>query len=373
MGLVKKLWELFFGDTEMEYEKFDKIMYDMENIKWDELNIQYEYGSEIGKKGTLIKIAENSESKNRHFYPIGIIEEDEGNIEEAKKLYKQGIETANDEKAKIRLGKIFETEKEYDDAERLYKEVVNQKFAIGYHALIKLYWRQNRKMEMIEYKNKMMSENQIFGITERMLEDINFMLENENGEIYFTLMEEGDKLVSECEYEKAIENYTRAIAYNLDAYYKLGDLCYSEISKNEGIKKFEEAFEKGVTAIYEILGNIYEKQENFEKEEKCYKRAIEKGNHNAYYSLLMLYEDYEENENEIENLYRKAIENNVAEAIVERLQDYQIDNDYENAKILANKILNGMGILGLSKEHIEKSERILREMEKINRENENGY
>ncbi len=170
MGLVKKIWGLFFGDTKMEYEKFDKIMYDMENIKWDELNIQYEYVLEMKKEESLIKIAKTSERENQHFYPLGIIEEDNGNIEEAKNLYRKGSEVANDERAKIRLGKIFEMEKDYDNAQALYLEVLNQKFAIGYHALIKLYWRQGRKVEMLEYRNIMMSENQVLGITERMLE-----------------------------------------------------------------------------------------------------------------------------------------------------------------------------------------------------------
>lgn len=363
MGLVKKLWELFFGDTEMEYEKFDKIMYDIENIKWDELNIQYEYVLEMKKEESLIKIAKTSERKNQHFYPLGIIEEDNGNIEEAKNLYRKGSEVANDERAKIRLGKIFEMEKDYDNAQALYLEVLNQKFAIGYHALIKLYWRQGRKVEMLEYKNIMMSENHVLGITERMLEDINFMLESENGEIYSKLMEEGDKFVSEQKYEMGADKYTKATIYNPDAYYKLGDLYYSKISKEEGIRIFEEGFKKGATAIYEILGNIFEKQKNFEKEEDCYKRAIEKGSRAAYKNLFILYDDYGKNEDELKPFYEKAVENNVAEIMMERLYEYQAESDYKNAKILGNKIVNGNGILELSKKNIENSKKVLQEIE----------
>ena len=68
MGLLKKFFGMFFGNTKSSKNtEYNEIMYNMENVKWDELNIQYEYALEMKKEESLIKIAETFKRKNQHF------------------------------------------------------------------------------------------------------------------------------------------------------------------------------------------------------------------------------------------------------------------------------------------------------------------
>ncbi len=88
---------------------------------------------------------------------IGRIEEDNGNIEEAKRIYKIGVEK-EDRESIFNLGAIYEEDNDIENAIAIYNKGMELKDARSIYNLIHIYENLGKKEEAENLKNKILFE-----------------------------------------------------------------------------------------------------------------------------------------------------------------------------------------------------------------------
>ena len=134
------------------------------------------------------------------------------------------------------------------------------------------------------------------------------------------------------EYDKAEKYYLKAIEKgNVDALFNIGNLYSDQKEYDKAEKYYLKAIEKGNVDALFNIGNLYSDQKEYDKAEKYYLKAIEKGNVDALFNIGNLYSDQKEYD-KAEKYYLKAIEKGDVDALLNIGYLYSEQNKYDKAE-----------------------------------------
>ena len=72
----------------------------------------------------------------------------------------------------IRLGKIAEEKKDYEEAESIYLKIADTKNAELIYNLVRIYFKQNKREKIMEWQEKLLNEKQIMGLNSEIIKNI---------------------------------------------------------------------------------------------------------------------------------------------------------------------------------------------------------
>ncbi|WP_408956312.1 tetratricopeptide repeat protein [Natroniella sp. ANB-PHB2] len=182
------------------------------------------------------------------------------------------------------LGKIFEKENNYQQAERIFKYIINYE---DKEYKIKNYSQDELFIESYNYLSDIFIKLEKY---EKAIQHLEKMKEKElfDVDIYIKLGDLYDKLDN----SKAYINYS--YAYKLNESYttlkKLANYCYRKNKLEEGIKYYQRLIEldENKEDIYK-LAQIYLRQKDYQEAEKYLKKLIKKKKDNPYIYLYLAY------------------------------------------------------------------------------------
>ena len=311
-----------------------------------------------------LNLAYNSGIKEAMYY-IGLIEEESGNYEIAKGWYVAGAENGEINSI-IRLGKIAEEKKDYEEAESIYLKITDTKNAELIYNLVRIYFKQNKREKILEWQEKLLNEKQIMGLNSEIIKNIEFMLGNEKDKKYVELINQGNELLENRDKGNAQKRFLEAAQYNERGYLSLAKSYYVAGNGEKAKDIYEKAYSLGVKEAAYELGKYFDIVEENEKEaEKWYKIGKEMGDIKSIYKLGILYEcskEFGKSEEEVYKLYEKAANMKYAPAISDMIY---YNNRHENgnkSKEWAFKVLNETGLIELGREVIRNAQDFLEEM-----------
>ena len=311
-----------------------------------------------------LNLAYNSGIKEAMYY-IGLIEEESGNYEIAKGWYVAGAENGEINSI-IRLGKIAEEKKDYEEAESIYLKITDTKNAELIYNLVRIYFKQNKREKILEWQEKLLNEKQIMGLNSEIIKNIEFMLGNEKDKKYVELINQGNELLENRDKGNAQKRFLEAAQYNERGYLSLAKSYYVAGNGEKAKDIYEKAYSLGVEEAAYELGKYFDIVEENEKEaEKWYKIGQEMGDAKSIYKLGILYEcskEFGKSEEEVYKLYEKAANMKYAPAISDMIY---YNNRHENgnkSKEWAFKVLNETGLIELGREVIRNAQDFLEEM-----------
>lgn len=311
-----------------------------------------------------LNLAYNSGIKEAMYY-IGLIEEESGNDEIAKGWYVAGAENGEINSI-IRLGKIAEEKKDYEEAESIYLKIANTKNAELIYNLVRIYFKQNKREKILEWQEKLLNEKQIMGLNSEIIKNIEFMLGNEKDRKYVELINQGNELLEKKDYGNAQKLFLEAAQYNERGYLSLAKSYYVAGNGEKAKDTYEKAYSLGVKEAAYELGKYFDMVEENEKEaEKWYKIGQEMGDVKSIYKLGILYEcsrEFGKSEEEIYKLYEKAANMKYAPAISDMIYYNDRQEDRNKSKDWAFKVLNETGLIELGREAIRNAQDFLEEM-----------
>ena len=312
----------------------------------------------------VLNLAYNSGIKEAMYY-IGLIEEESGNYEIAKGWYVAGAE--NDEiNSIIRLGKIAEEKKDYEEAESIYLKIADTKNAELIYNLVRIYFKQNKREKILEWQEKLLNEKQIMGLNSEIIKNIEFMLGNEKDRKYVELINQGNELLEKKDKGNAQKLFLEAAQYNERGYLSLAKSYYVAGNGEKAKDMYEKAYSLGVKEAAYELGKYFDIVEENEKEaEKWYKIGQEMGDAKSIYKLGILYEcsrEFGKSEEETYTLYEKAANMKYAPAISDMIYYNNRQESGNKSKEWAFKVLNETGLIELGREAIRDAQNFLEEM-----------
>ena len=351
----------FFGEAR------DKIA---ESLKFSqranyELGKYYYYCEKDNQSAVnVLNLAYNSGIKEAMYY-IGLIEEESGNYEIAKGWYVAGAENGEINSI-IRLGKIAEEKKDYEEAESIYLKIADTKNAELIYNLVRIYFKQNKREKIIEWQEKLLNEKQIMGLNSEIIKNIEFMLGNEKDRKYVELINQGNELLEKKDKGNAQKLFLEATQYNERGYLSLAKSYYVAGNGEKAKDMYKKAYSLGVKEAAYELGKYFDTVEENEKEaEKWYKIGQELGDAKSIYELGILYEcskEFGKSEEETYTLYEKAANMKYAPAISDMIYYNDRQEDRNKSKDWAFKVLNETGLIELGREAIRDAQDFLEEM-----------
>ena len=298
-------------------------------------------------------------------YYIGLIEEESGNYEIAKGWYVAGAENGEINSI-IRLGKIAEEKKDYEEAESIYLKIADTKNAELIYNLVRIYFKQNKREKILEWQEKLLNEKQIMGLNSEIIKNIEFMLGNEKDRKYVELINQGNELLEKRDKGNAQKRFLEAAQYNERGYLSLAKSYYVAGNGEKAKDMYEKAYSLGVEEAAYELGKYFDIVEENEKEaEKWYKIGKEMGDVKSIYELGILYEcskEFGKSEEEAYKLYEKAANIKYAPAISDMIYYNDRQEDRNKLKDWTFKVLNETGLIELGREAIRNAQDFLEEM-----------
>ena len=311
-----------------------------------------------------LNLAYNSGIKEAMYY-IGLIEEESGNDEIAKGWYVAGAENGEINSI-IRLGKIAEEKKDYEEAESIYLKIADTKNAELIYNLVRIYFKQNKREKIIEWQEKLLNEKQIMGLNSEIIKNIEFMLGNEKDRKYVELTNQGNELLEKRDKGNAQKRFLEAAQYNERGYLSLAKSYYVAGNGEKAKDMYEKAYSLGVKEAAYELGKYFDTVEENEKgAEKWYKIGQELGDAKSIYELGILYEcskEFGKSEEEAYKLYEKAANMKYAPAISDMIYYNDRQESGNKSKEWAFKVLNETGLIELGREAIRDAQDFLEEM-----------
>ena len=343
----------FFGETR------DRIV---ESLKFSqranyELGKYYYYCEKDNQSAVnVLNLAYNSGIKEAMYY-IGLIEEESGNDEIAKGWYVAGAENGEINSI-IRLGKIAEEKKDYEEAESIYLKIADTKNAELIYNLVRIYFKQNKREKILEWQEKLLNEKQIMGLNSEIIKNIEFMLGNEKDRKYVELINQGNELFEKRDKGNAQKRFLEAAQYNERGYLSLAKSYYVAGNGEKAKDMYEKAYSLGVKEAAYYLGMFEEKEGNIQLALDWYNEGMKKGDINSTIRLGKIAEenkDYEKSE----ELYLKTIDTKDARIIYNLVNLYFKQNRKEKVVEWQKKLLNEKQIIGLTFEIIKNIEFML--------------
>lgn len=346
----KKYFELsYLAEKEIEkqnYKKAEEYYKKARNYNHNlaEVNLAklyYKFVDEKEGKKKFIEIYNNGFFEVA--YILGTIAYEKGDFNLAKEWYSKG-HIKGFENASIELSKLLISENNDEEAKKILLNINNENEAEALYYLMTFYYKENNKEKIYELKNKMLNKNKIYGITDEMIMKINFMLGNKRENKLFELINKADNFVRIKKYEEAKKIYEKSLEYGFEGNYFLGNM-YNELNnKNEAIKYYEIAYEKGKIGIASYkIGDIYEQNNNIIEAEKWYQTGIELNDSQSLVSLGKL-EFKRGNDKKARELFLKGIDKKNAIAIIGMLSYYQKVNENKKVKEMAERIRTEKGL-----------------------------
>ena len=156
---------------------------------------------------------------------------------------------------------------------------------------------------------------------------------NSNYKKYFELSYLGNREIKKKNYKKALEYYEQAKNYDSDmADVSIANIYYNFISKEEGEKKYKQAYNNGIFEVAYTLGNIAYRKGDFNLAKEWYLKGSEKGNERSSIELAKLLIS-ENNETEAKKFLLKVENGNRAEGFYYLMTIYYKEGNKE--KIVA--------------------------------------
>nr|WP_314114545.1 sel1 repeat family protein [uncultured Leptotrichia sp.] len=311
-----------------------------------------------------LNLAYNSGIKEAMYY-IGLIEEESGNYEIAKVWYVTGAENGEINSI-IRLGKIAEEKKDYEEAESIYLKIADTKNAELIYNLVRIYFKRNKREKILEWQEKLLNEKQIMGLNSEIIKNIEFMLGNEKDRKYVELTNQGNEFLEKRDKGNAQKLFLEAAQYNERGYLSLAKSYYVAGDGEKAKDMYEKAYSLGVKEAAYELGKYFDIVEENEKEaEKWYKIGKEMGDIKSIYKLGILYEcskEFGKSEEEAYKLYEKAANMKYAPAISDMIYYNNRQESGNKSKEWAFKVLNETGLIELGREAIRDAQDFLEEM-----------
>ncbi len=156
---------------------------------------------------------------------------------------------------------------------------------------------------------------------------------------YFELSYLGDREIKKKNYKKALEYYEQARDYDSDmADVSIANIYYNFISKEEGEKKYKQAYNNGIFEVAYTLGNIAYRKGDFNLAKEWYLKGSEKGNERSSIELAKLLIS-ENNETEAKKFLLKVENGNRAEGLYYLMTIYYKEKNKGKINELKNKML----------------------------------
>ena len=156
---------------------------------------------------------------------------------------------------------------------------------------------------------------------------------------YFELSYLGNREIKKKNYKKALEYYEQARDYDSDmANVSIANIYYNFISKEEGEKKYKQAYNNGIFEVAYTLGNIAYRKGDFNLAKEWYLKGSEKGNERSSIELAKLLIS-ENNETEAKKFLLKVENGNRAEGLYYLMTIYYKEKNKGEINELKNKML----------------------------------
>ena len=182
---------------------------------------------------------------------------------------------------------------------------------------------------------------------------------NSNYKKYFELSYLGNREIKKKNYKKALEYYEQARDYDSDmADVSIANMYYNFISKEEGEKKYKQAYNNGIFEVAYTLGNIAYRKGNFNLAKEWYLKGSEKGNQKSSIELAKLLIS-ENNEAEAKKFLLKVENGNRAEGLYYLMTIYYKEKNKGKINELKNKMLGKNKMYQISDEMILKIDLML--------------
>lgn len=297
--ILKKANEM---SEKKNYEKAENLL--KKSIKYD-IEGYYQLGifyfSELNDEKRAIKFFELGYKKGYILstLPLGDIYREKGNVEKAKEWYQKGVEE-NENSCNIQLAKIYMSEKNFNEAEKILLEVENiEKNGEAIYNLFIISYLKNDKKNMDKWENKLFNETLVEDINEDMINNIKYIKGSDKDKKFFNQINDANSFAFLGNYNIAENKLKDAIKINeKDGYYELGKLYYYILKKDLAKKILEKSYELGNFQSLSIIGRIEEDNEKIEKAKEIYKIGVEKEDRESIFNLGAI---YEEEDNDIEN------------------------------------------------------------------------
>ena len=346
--ILKKANEM---SEKKNYEKAEKLL--KKSIKYD-IEGYYQLGifyfSELNDEKRAIKFFELGYKKGYILstLPLGDIYREKGNVEKAKEWYQKGVEE-NENSCNIQLAKIYMSEKNFNEAEKILLEVENiEKNGEAIYNLFIISYLKNDKKNMDKWENKLFNETLVEDINGDMINNIKYIKGSDKDKKFFNQINDANNFAFLGNYNIAENKLKDAIKINeKDGYYELGKLYYYILKKDLAKKILEKSYELGNFQSLSIIGRIEEDNEKIEKAKEIYKIGVEKEDRESIFNLGAI---YEEEDNDIENaiiIYNKGMALKDARSIYNLVHIYEKLGEEEEVKKLKNKILFEKGLIYL--------------------------
>ena len=187
----------------------------------------------------------------------------------------------------------------------------------------------------------------------------NFEYNNNNSnKKYLKLIYLGDIEKDDGNYKEAERYYEEAKKYDNGAYFHLANLYYNFINQEEGKKKYEIAYNKGIYEAAASLGSISYKNGNFNLAKEWYLKGAENGNKTSIIRLggLLISEN---KLNEAKKYLLKIENGNDVKGIYYLMTIYYKENNKDKIRDLKKKIFEKNKMKGIDDEIMLKTNLML--------------
>ena len=362
---------IFFAHQSIILGNFERAKKELERAAGLKMRGNYELGKfyyyckkDIQNAINMFNFAYNDGVKEAAYY-LGMIEEGAENDGLAQDWYNEGAKNGEINSI-IRLGKIAEEKKNYEEAESIYLKIADTKNAELIYNLVRIYFKQNKREKILEWQEKLLNKKQIMGLNSEIIKNIEFMLGNEKDRKYVELINQGNELLEKRDKGNAQKLFLEAAQYNERGYLSLAKSYYVAGNGEKAKDMYEKAYSLGVKEAAYELGKYFDiVEENEEEAEKWYKIGQEMGDAKSIYKLGILYEcsrEFGKSEEEAYKLYEKAANMKYAPAISDMIYYNNRQENGNKSKEWAFKVLNETGLIELGREAIRDAQDFLEEM-----------
>ena len=156
---------------------------------------------------------------------------------------------------------------------------------------------------------------------------------------YLKLANLGEKEINKKNYKRAEEYYIKAKEYSNDlATLKIAELYYNFIDKEEGEKKYKQAYDNGIYQVASILGDIAYNKGDYNLAKEWYLKGSNKGSEKSSIELAKLLIS-ENNITEAKKFLLKVENGNSAEGLYYLMTIYYKEGNKAKIQELKNKML----------------------------------
>ena len=274
---------------------------------------------------------------------LGDIYSERKEYEKAERYYREYIKLGNLEGYK-NLGYMFERQGKIDEATKLYIEGAKSKDAHSIYSLVRIYYLKNDIKNVNYWKDKLLNDTEVIDFDSDMEKYLNYLngskKERKIADLYIKSAQNmiiKNLLKAEIEQKEMIK-YSQDELVNLAGFYNVfGD-------KSVGKKIYKEAYEKGLKDSIYYMGVIEFEEGNIEKAREYFKESAIKENRAE---AQIGYADKLKEEGNIEEAvkwYKKAAEQKEAEALIKLCSYYLDKRDIEKADEMVRRLKTTKGL-----------------------------